>query len=70
VIPGGGRSDICPRDEVFLNIIIGEHGVCIDIQGRIGTHTLRGSGYLGCSSEAWHQGGYVVQGIGIACSGV
>jgi hypothetical protein len=31
-----------------------------------GAHTGRGSG-LGCSSEAWHQARYDVQGVGTAC---
>jgi hypothetical protein len=45
------------------------YGVCSDVRGWTGTHTIRGSD-LGCSSEAWHQGGYDVQGVGTTCSWV
>jgi hypothetical protein len=34
--------------------------------GWTGAHTGRGSG-LGCSSEAWHQARYDVQGVGTTC---
>jgi len=68
-LSGGGRSNVSPRAEskFTLSISIRGHGVCTYVQGWTSTHTSK---YPGCNSEAWHQGGYDVQSVRTAYSGV
>jgi len=55
----GGRSNVCPRAKFYLGINFGGHGVCNYVREWISTRMFRRTRYLGCNSEAWHQGGYV-----------